>query len=65
MKYEVGKEKNYTQPKGMKITWFGNTPQTSSQSNCGAEAVQNLLGGRISLIKNCAVNGYQRLINML
>lgn len=65
LKFEEGQEKQYVEPKGMKVTWVGNTPSTSSQSKCGVNAVQNLLGKKVPLIRNCALKGYEESIIML
>jgi len=50
-------------PEGIKITWYGNTPKTLKDSNCGANAVQNL-GGRF-MNPICEMKGYNAILHQL
>lgn len=58
----INEEERYSSPKGVKITWDGNTKLTKESNECGAAAIQELSG---AIHLGCQTEGFGKFIKSL
>lgn len=68
MKYDATKPNprdRYTSAPGITVTWAGNTPETTSESECGSVAIQEVAKDPIIKAALCDQKGYRTINDML
>ncbi len=57
--------KKYSNPKGLRVTWYGNTKESFEDSRCGSNAIRDLSNNEILAKEVSELKNFHNIIEVL